>query len=161
MAAAANVALAAAESVSPDQLPEPEPKPAPRYPGLRGELIYFDLPRGQHTVDEKSCRSRRVRTAHFVTDARAVPGLSLRTCGFQLFNAAPPAGDIQIPGYGGVMTGSKHGTHAYLQSTEEFTRAALQDPASFDLAPGERSATWSRTTTPSGAAIRDRSVRSL
>ena len=82
-----------------------------------------------------TCRALRRATVHTIRDGRRCRApadeLTLRTCGFQLFPNAPTA---LPPGRGGDARAMR----VYTQAVQGFVRARLEDPACFDLRPGER-----------------------
>ena len=125
--------MAAAEPAdSPPSLP---PRSTAR-DDVRGALVYLELPAAQPTVHEADCEHIRRDSAHRIGNARLcrAPGdaLSLRTCGFQLFQdrvpTAPPP----------ERAGDRRAMAQYARSVEEFVRDVLGDAANFHLRSGER-----------------------
>jgi hypothetical protein len=118
-----------------EQEPGPGLEPEPGQQG-RGYLEYLALPPGACAsagIAERDTIGLGQRTAHSIGDARQRPDLSLRTSGFQLFDALPPT-----PSSSECGRSRNSGMRAYQRSIEEFVRTKLQDPNHFTLGPGEK-----------------------
>lgn len=115
--------------------PVAEPEPERQQPQL-GYLEYTELSPTECTgVAERVTMERGRRVAHPVHDGRARPDLALRSCGFELFGALPPAPPRRDAG--GRSSSAKQ-MRNYQRDVEHFVRSKLEDPAHFTLRPDER-----------------------